>query len=75
MDCNHVKGDLADTGIQVGDGQHPIMKMPVIVSGNQGTVYIDELPRIPGGLVAENNGAPDAAMNVLDGREMQRLNL
>lgn len=70
-----VKSDLADTGIQVGEGQNPIMKMPVLVSGNQGTVYIDELPPIPGGLVVENNGAPDTAMNVLEGREMRALNL
>jgi hypothetical protein len=49
------------------------MKMPVLVSGNQGTVYIDKLPPIPGGLVVENNGAPDAAMNALERREMRAL--
>ena len=81
--CNHisteyrdkVKSDLADTGIQVGEGQNPIIKMLVIVSGDQGTVYIDELQPMPGGLVVENNGAPDAAMNVLDNGVMRDLNV
>lgn len=63
---------MADTRIhQVGDGQNPIIKMPVILSGNQGTVYNDELLRIPGGLVVEWNRAPDAAMNVLDSSKMR----
>jgi hypothetical protein len=35
--------------------------MPVIVSGDQGAVYIDELQPMPGGVVVENGGAPDAA--------------
>jgi hypothetical protein len=81
--CNHrlteyrdkVKSDLADTGIQVGEGQNPIIKMPVIVSGDQGTVYIDELQPMPGGVVVENGGPPDAAMNVLDIGAMRDLNV
>jgi hypothetical protein len=79
--CNHrlteyrdkVKSDLADTGIQVGEGQNPIIKMPVIVSGDQGTVYIDELQPMPGGVVLENSGASDAAMNVFDLGALQDL--
>ena len=70
-----MKSDLADTGIRVGEGQIPIVKIPVIVNGNQGSVYLDELPQIPGGLVEESNGAPNEAMNVIDDREMRRLNL
>jgi hypothetical protein len=45
-DC--VKRDLADTGmVTIVDGQYPILKVPIIVSGNQGTVFIDEIPRPP----------------------------
>ena len=39
-----MKADLAKTGIVVDMGKNPIPKMPVIISGNQGTVYIDEIP-------------------------------
>ena len=42
--CNRVKADLAETGIVVELGKNPILKMPVLVSGDQGTVYIDEIP-------------------------------
>jgi len=38
-----LKADLAETGIAIADGQNPILRMPVLVSGDQGTVFIDEL--------------------------------
>jgi hypothetical protein len=38
-----VKGSLRDTGIEVLNGQNPVVKMPVLVIGAEGTVYIDEL--------------------------------
>jgi hypothetical protein len=41
--CNELKADLAETGIAIADGQNPITRMPVLVSGDQGTVFIDEL--------------------------------
>jgi hypothetical protein len=41
-----LKAHLSDTGIVVPEGRNPIVKMPVLVSGDQGTVYIDELPAI-----------------------------
>ena len=41
---NEVKGSLNDTGVAtILNGQNPILKMPVSVSGADGTVYIDEL--------------------------------
>ncbi len=39
-----MKSDLVETGIVVEDGKNPISKMPVLVSGDQGMVYIDEIP-------------------------------
>ncbi|KAI2508158.1 hypothetical protein MHU86_6331 [Fragilaria crotonensis] len=42
-DRDRVKADLADTGTVILDGQNPIAKVPIIVSGNQGTVFIDEI--------------------------------
>ena len=39
-----VKSDLVETGIVVPEGRNPILKIPVLVSGDQGAVYIDELP-------------------------------
>jgi hypothetical protein len=39
-----VKIDLEDTGIVVPEGRNPILKMLVLVSGDQGAIYIDELP-------------------------------
>ena len=41
-----MKADLADTGIVSLDGQNPIAKVPIIESGHQGTVFIDEIPRL-----------------------------
>ncbi len=38
-----VKVNLSDTGIEVLNGQKPIVEMSVLVSGAEGTVYIDEL--------------------------------
>ncbi len=40
---NKVKGSLNDTGVVVVNGQNPILNMPILVSGADGTVYIDEL--------------------------------
>jgi hypothetical protein len=46
--CDRVKRDLADTGmVTIVDGQNPILKVPIIVNGNQGTVFIAEIPRPP----------------------------
>ncbi len=39
-----MKADLAETGIVIEVGTNPILKMPVIISSDQGTVYIDEIP-------------------------------
>ena len=46
--CNQVKADLVETGIIIADGQNPILRMPVLVSGDQGAVYIDELNSVAG---------------------------
>jgi hypothetical protein len=54
--CESIRGSLSETGINVVDGQNPIRKIPVLVSGDQGTVYIDELAGaqvVGGGGVAE----------------------
>jgi hypothetical protein len=41
---DEVKRSLNDTGVAIlTNGQNPILKMPVLVSGSEGTVYIDEL--------------------------------
>jgi hypothetical protein len=43
--CDQVKAELVETGVVIEEGKNPILKMPVLVSGNQGTVvYIDEIP-------------------------------
>jgi hypothetical protein len=47
VERDRVKTDLSETGIVIVDGQNPIAKVPIIVSGNQGTVFIDEIPRLP----------------------------
>jgi hypothetical protein len=47
ISTNHserVKADLGETEIVVPEGKNPVLKMPVLVCGNQGAVYIDELP-------------------------------
>ena len=54
-----VKADLGETGIVVPEGKNPILKMPVLVSGDQGAVYIDELP-----LAAESAEAQEPDANV-----------
>ena len=59
---DRIKQDLEETGIAtIVDGQNPIMKVPVIVSGNQGIVYIDEIPR--------NNDVNDTAANADGGND------
>jgi hypothetical protein len=40
---NEVKGSLNDTGVVVVNGQNPILNMPILVCGADGTVHIDEL--------------------------------
>jgi hypothetical protein len=43
--CDQVKAELVETGVVIEEGKNPILKMPVLVSGDQGTVvYIDEIP-------------------------------
>ncbi len=65
-DC--VKRNLADTGmVSIVDGQNPILKVPIIVSGNQGTVFIDEIPRPP-----DNVDGTTTASGDNDGGEQQR---
>ena len=49
--CERLKADLMDTGIVVPPGRNPVVKMPVLVSGDQGTVFMDEIP-----LVGEEGG-------------------
>jgi len=56
--CEQLKTDLSDTGIVIPEGRSPILKMPVLVSGDQGTVYIDELPAID---AINTGGGQDAA--------------
>ena len=64
---NGVKADLAETGIVIADGQNPILRMPVLVSGDQGTVYINELvitdvPTLPG--AATEGGGQQQGLNL-----------
>jgi hypothetical protein len=54
--CNRVKADLAETGVVVKVGKNPILKMPVLISGNQGTVYIDEIPIVAAPVVVDIAG-------------------
>jgi hypothetical protein len=74
---DRIKQDLEETGIAtIVDGQNPIMKVPVIVSGNQGLVYIDEIPRkndvndtvanADGGNDGANDGNQSLHMRLLD---------
>ena len=42
-DRDRVKRDSSETGIVGAEGQDPIAKVPVLVSKNQGTVFIDEI--------------------------------
>jgi hypothetical protein len=49
--CERLKADLMDTGIVVPPGRNPVVKMPILVSGDQGTVFMDEIP-----LVGEEGG-------------------
>ncbi len=66
--CDCVKRDLADTGMAtIVDGQNPILKVPIIVSGNQGTVFIDEIPR-----PSDNVDGTTTASGDNDGGERQR---
>ena len=59
---DRIKQDLEETGIAtIVDGQNPIMKVPVIVSGNQGIIYVDEIPR--------NNDVNDTAANADGGND------
>ncbi|KAI2509491.1 hypothetical protein MHU86_4868 [Fragilaria crotonensis] len=78
-DRDRVKRELSETGIVIAEGQNPISKVPVLVSGNQGKVFIDEIPTtsIEGDAVgAENeNGEPAGeTINFLQGPSMRRLN-
>jgi hypothetical protein len=57
-----------DTGmVTIVDGQNPILKVPIIVSGNQGIVLIDEIPRPP-----DNVDGTMTASGDNDGGERQR---
>ena len=42
--CDQVKAELVETGVVIEEAKNPILKMPVLVGSNQGTVYIDEIP-------------------------------
>jgi hypothetical protein len=44
--CERLKADLMDTGIVVPPGRNPVVKMPILVSGDQGTVFMDEIPLV-----------------------------
>ncbi|KAI2497781.1 hypothetical protein MHU86_16723 [Fragilaria crotonensis] len=77
-DRDRVKADLADTGTVILDGQNPIAKVPIIVSGNQGTVFIDEIPRLPdldGFAAGANNNNVDDNGGALQGLNARRLNM
>jgi hypothetical protein len=66
--CDCAKRDLADTGmVTIVDGKNPILKVPIIVSGNQATVFIDEIPRPP-----DNVDGTTTASDDNDGGERQR---
>ena len=64
----------------VAESQNPIAKVPVLVSGNQGTVFIDEIPTTsiegpPAGVETHENGvSAGETLNFLQGPSMQRLN-
>ena len=72
-DRDRVKQDLVDTGIVIVDGKNPIAKVPIIISGSQGTVFIDEIPRLAEEDVNDNNGGDDA-IGAAAGRQEERLN-
>ena len=64
-----MKADLAKTGIVVDMGKNPIPKMPVIISGNQGTVYIDEIPvvtPVDNVEIANSGGGEQIILQVLE---------
>ncbi|KAI2494677.1 hypothetical protein MHU86_19856 [Fragilaria crotonensis] len=65
-------------GTVILDGQNPIAKVPIIVSGNQGTVFIDEIPRLPdleGFAAGANNNNVDDNGGALQGLNARRLNM
>jgi hypothetical protein len=53
--------------VTIVDGQNPILKVPIIVSGNQGTVFIDEIP-----WPHDNVDGTTTASDDNDGGERQR---
>jgi hypothetical protein len=63
-----VKGNLSDTGIDVLDGQNPIVKIPVLVSGAEGTVYVGELVGDVGFGVPGDAGGGGAVAGAVVGR-------
>jgi hypothetical protein len=74
-----LKIDLSETGIVVAEGQNPIAKVPVLLSGNQGTVFTDEIPTTsiegpPAGVETNEIGlSAGETINFPQGPSMQRL--
>lgn len=74
IERDRIKSELADTGIVIEHGKNPIAKVPIIVSGNQGTVFIDEIPRLQEeDQVNDNVGAGAAGVGVVDNTFNARL--
>ena len=73
--------ELLETGIVLAKGQNSIAtKVPVLVNGNQGTVFIDEIPTtsIEGSAVGAENKNGEAVcgetIHFLQRPSMQQLN-
>jgi hypothetical protein len=67
--CNQVKVDLAETGIVVDVGTNPVLTMPVVVSGDQRTVYINGIPvvtPVDNVETADSGGGEQVNLRVLD---------
>jgi hypothetical protein len=61
-----VKANLGETGIIVPEGKNPVLKMPVLVSGDQGAVYIDELPLAAEFKAGAEAQEPDANVRIYE---------
>ncbi len=71
-----IKESLNDTGVLVVlNGQNPILKMPVLVSGADGTVYIDELAAKDDGFAIPGAAQGEADANAAAGDAMEQRQL
>jgi hypothetical protein len=65
---NEAKESLNDTGVVVLNGQNPVLKMPVLVSAADGTVYIDELAGVDDGFTIPGAAGGEAYADAVVGR-------